>query len=72
MVEWVPYIAMVGSFSGLFGVMRKRYWGPVVCGVSSGVWAGVAFSTSQVPWGLVETLYSIVNFGIAVKWLQEN
>ena len=70
-MEWVPYVAMCGSFTGLVGVLRKAAWGPLLCGVSSGAWAVVAFTTSQVPWGLVEVAYSLTNLGIGWKWSRE-
>ena len=62
------YMAMGMSFTGLYGVATKRFWGPLLCGAASGVWACVAFGTEQYPWGLVEVAYCLSNLGIARMW----
>ena len=63
--------AALVSFTGMYGVLKKRAWGPALCGIASGGWAVIAFSTGQHPWGLVEVAYFVANLAIALKWRQE-
>jgi hypothetical protein len=67
----VQCMAALVSFTGLYGVLNKRPWGPFLCGISSGVWFGIALSTYQYPWAAVEMAYSLVNFGTSRAWAGE-
>lgn len=67
----VQCAAALVSFTGLYGVLKKRPWGPFLCGSASLFWFCIAISSAMYPWGAVELAYALTNFGISRVWATE-
>lgn len=65
MIDWV---AGAVSACGLYGIYHKRAWGPLVCGVASTVWCGIALSELRFPWASIEACWAISGYVTAWKW----
>lgn len=66
-------LAMCMSFTGLYGVRKKRPWGPLVCGCASTVWfLLLVFQIHEWQYAVVEFAYAATNFGIAWAWRRDD
>ena len=61
-------VATTGSFAGLVGIYGKRWWGPGVAALASGLWAAYAVHVWQPMWALVEAAYSLTSFATCLHW----